>query len=75
MFSVFFTDQPVTDLESAKTSNTEAFGRYFRSMLNRGIYLAPAQYEALFVSTAITDDLVDLYLGACREAMREAHGL
>ncbi|UYZ64567.1 glutamate-1-semialdehyde 2,1-aminomutase [Hymenobacter weizhouensis] len=75
MFSVFFTSQPVTDLDSAKTSDTEAFGRYFRAMLHRGIYLAPAQYEALFVSTAITDDLVDLYLTACRESMREAHGL
>ncbi|GAB3225304.1 glutamate-1-semialdehyde 2,1-aminomutase [Hymenobacter seoulensis] len=75
MFSVFFTDQPVTDLESAKTSDTEAFGRYFRAMLHRGIYLAPAQYEALFVSTAITDDLVDVYLTACRESMKEAHGL
>ncbi|RSK29921.1 glutamate-1-semialdehyde 2,1-aminomutase [Hymenobacter metallilatus] len=74
MFSVFFTSQPVTDLESAKTSDTEAFGRYFRAMLHRGIYLAPAQYEALFVSTAMTDDLVDLYLTACRESMREAHG-
>ncbi|MBX0290183.1 glutamate-1-semialdehyde 2,1-aminomutase [Hymenobacter sp. HSC-4F20] len=75
MFSVFFTSQPVTDLESAKTSDTEAFGRYFRAMLHRGIYLAPAQYEALFVSTAITDDLVDHYLTACRESMKEAHGL
>jgi len=75
MFSLFFTDQPVTNLEEAKTSDTEAFGRYFRAMLHRGIYLAPAQYEALFVSTAITDDLVDHYLTACRESMREAHGL
>ncbi|MCR5889611.1 glutamate-1-semialdehyde 2,1-aminomutase [Hymenobacter sp. J193] len=75
MFSVFFTAQPVTDLESAKTSDTEAFGRYFRAMLHRGIYLAPAQYEALFVSTAITDEYVDLYLTACRESMRKAHGM
>lgn len=75
MFSVFFTSQPVTDLESAKTSDTEAFGRYFRAMLHRGIYLAPAQYEALFVSTAITDDLVDHYLTACHESMKEAHRL
>jgi glutamate-1-semialdehyde 2,1-aminomutase len=74
MFSVFFTNKPVTNLAEAKTSDTEAFGRYFRAMLHRGIYLAPAQYEALFVSTAITDDLVDYYLTACREAMREAHG-
>ncbi|SNC65727.1 glutamate-1-semialdehyde 2,1-aminomutase [Hymenobacter gelipurpurascens] len=75
MFSVFFTDQPVNNLEDAKKSDTEAFGRYFRAMLHRGIYLAPAQYEALFVSTAITDELADVYLTACREAMREAHGL
>ncbi|TGE24876.1 glutamate-1-semialdehyde-2,1-aminomutase [Hymenobacter aquaticus] len=75
MFSVFFTDKPVNNLEDAKTSDTEAFGRYFRAMLHRGIYLAPAQYEALFVSTAVTDDLVDHYLTACRESMREAHGL
>ncbi|UOQ51045.1 glutamate-1-semialdehyde 2,1-aminomutase [Hymenobacter cellulosivorans] len=75
MFSVFFTDKPVHNLEDAKTSDTEAFGRYFRAMLNRGIYLAPAQYEALFVSTTITDELVDQYLTACRESMREAHGL
>ncbi|RYU82419.1 glutamate-1-semialdehyde 2,1-aminomutase [Hymenobacter persicinus] len=75
MFSVFFTDKPVHDLEDAKTSDTEAFGRYFRAMLHRGIYLAPAQYETLFVSTAMTDELVDRYLDACRESMREAHGL
>ncbi|KUG07364.1 glutamate-1-semialdehyde 2,1-aminomutase [Solirubrum puertoriconensis] len=75
MWSVFFTQQPVTDLASAKTSDLEAFGRYFRAMLNRGVYLAPSQFEALFVSTAVTDDLVDFYLSACRESMREAHGL
>ncbi|MCC2545259.1 glutamate-1-semialdehyde 2,1-aminomutase [Hymenobacter sp. BT175] len=75
MFSVFFTDRPVHNLDDAKHSDTDAFGRYFRAMLHRGIYLAPAQYEALFVSTAITDELVDQYLQACRESMREAHNL
>ncbi|MCC3159366.1 glutamate-1-semialdehyde 2,1-aminomutase [Hymenobacter sp. 15J16-1T3B] len=75
MWSVFFTAQPVTDLASAKTADLEAFGRYFRAMLHRGIYLAPSQFEALFVSTAVTDDLVDMYLTACRASMREAHGL
>jgi glutamate-1-semialdehyde 2,1-aminomutase len=73
MFSLFFTSQPVTNLEDAKTSDTAAFGRYFHAMLNRGIYLAPAQYEALFVSTAITDELVEKYLTACRESLIEAH--
>ncbi|WP_400191319.1 glutamate-1-semialdehyde 2,1-aminomutase [Hymenobacter sp. B81] len=75
MWNVFFTQQPVTDLASAKTSDLEAFGRYFRAMLHRGMYLAPSQYEALFISTAMTDELVDLYLEACRESLREAHGL
>ncbi|UOR07514.1 glutamate-1-semialdehyde 2,1-aminomutase [Hymenobacter aerilatus] len=75
MFSLFFTDQPVTDLETAKQANLEAFGRYFRAMLNRGIYLAPSQFEALFVSTSITDELVEQYLTTCRESLREAHGM
>ena len=75
MFSLFFTAEPVNNLEDAKQADLPAFGRYFHAMLNRGIYLAPSQLEALFVSTAITDELVDKYLRACREALVEAHGL
>ena len=66
---------PVTNLDDAKKCDTAAFGRYFHGMLNRGIYLAPSQFEALFVSTAITGELVDKYLNACRESLIEAHGL
>ncbi|QCR23006.1 glutamate-1-semialdehyde 2,1-aminomutase [Pontibacter sp. SGAir0037] len=73
MFSIFFTQQRVADFESAKTSDTALFGRYFNSMLQRGIYLAPSQYEALFVSTSITDELVEQYLQANFEALQEAH--
>jgi glutamate-1-semialdehyde 2,1-aminomutase len=72
MFSIFFTEQPVTDFESAKTSDTALFGRYFNSMLQRGIYLAPSQYESLFVSTSITDELVEQYLKANYESLQEA---
>jgi glutamate-1-semialdehyde 2,1-aminomutase len=72
MFSIFFTEQPVTDFESAKTSDTALFGRYFNGMLQRGIYLAPSQYESLFVSTAITDELVQEYLQSNLEALQEA---
>ncbi|MDO6391102.1 glutamate-1-semialdehyde 2,1-aminomutase [Pontibacter sp. BT731] len=72
MFSIFFTEQPVTDFESAKTSDTAMFGRYFNGMLQRGVYLAPSQYESLFVSTAITDELVEEYIKANREALQEA---
>jgi glutamate-1-semialdehyde 2,1-aminomutase len=75
MFSLFFTSEPVNNLEDAKKADLPAFGRYFHAMLNRGIYLAPSQFEALFISTAITDELVDKYLGACRESLAEAHGL
>lgn len=54
MYSLFFTDKPVTDFESAKTSDTEMFGFYFREMLARGVYLAPSQFESLFVSAALS---------------------
>ncbi|WP_026464848.1 glutamate-1-semialdehyde 2,1-aminomutase [Adhaeribacter aquaticus] len=64
MFSLFFTRKPVTDFESAKKSNLELFSKYFNGMLQRGIYLAPSQFETLFISTAITDDLADQYLEA-----------
>jgi len=73
MFSLFFTAEPVNNLEDAKKSDLPAFGRYFHAMLRRGIYLAPSQFEALFISTAITDELVDKYLTACRESLIEAH--
>lgn len=71
MFSIFFTRQPVTDFASAKTSNLELFGKYFNSMLQRGIYLAPSQFESLFISTAITDDLADQYLEANLASLKE----
>jgi glutamate-1-semialdehyde 2,1-aminomutase len=75
MFSLFFTAEPVNNLEDAKKADLPAFGRYFHAMLKRGIYLAPSQFEALFVSTSITDELVEKYLTACRESLQEAHGL
>ena len=56
MFTFFFTDQPVTDWESAKRRDTARFGRFFRFMLERGIYLAPSQFEAAFLSAAHTDE-------------------
>ncbi|WP_242918126.1 glutamate-1-semialdehyde 2,1-aminomutase [Pontibacter liquoris] len=75
MFSIFFTEQPVCDFDTAKTSDTALFGRYFNGMLQRGIYLAPSQYETLFVSTVISDELVEKYLQANLEALQEAHNL
>ncbi|MCS7019424.1 MAG: glutamate-1-semialdehyde 2,1-aminomutase [Cytophagales bacterium] len=55
MYSLFFTEKPVTDFESAKTSDTAMFAFYFREMLARGVYLAPSQFESLFVSAALSE--------------------
>ncbi len=52
MITVFFTSSPVTDFASARTSDTAAYGRFFHSLLERGIYFAPSQFEACFVSLA-----------------------
>ncbi|MBI4809936.1 MAG: aminotransferase class III-fold pyridoxal phosphate-dependent enzyme, partial [Ignavibacteriales bacterium] len=51
MFTLFFTEQKVKDYNSAKTSDTKKFGRYFREMLEKGIYLPPSQFEAAFLSS------------------------
>lgn len=63
---LFFTEQPVRDYASAKTSDTEAFARYFSHMLKEGIYLAPSQFEAMFVSSAVTEEEIDETLTAVR---------
>jgi glutamate-1-semialdehyde 2,1-aminomutase len=55
MFTFFFTDQPVTDWDSASRSDRAAFAKFFHFMLDRGIYLAPSQFEAGFVSSAHTE--------------------
>lgn len=71
LMSIFFTDQNVTDYNSAVSSNLEAYASYFGYMLDRGIYLAPSQFEAMFVSDAHTDEdiartceLLKAYFGA-----------
>ncbi|GBG55457.1 glutamate-1-semialdehyde 2,1-aminomutase [Sporomusaceae bacterium FL31] len=56
MFGLFFTDKPVFDYESAKQSDVGAFNTYFHAMLEQGIYLAPSQFEAAFMSAAHTDE-------------------
>ena len=68
MFTFFFTDQPVTDWESAKLSDTARFGRFFRAMLERGIYLAPSQFEAAFLSAAHSGEDIRKTIAAAREA-------
>jgi glutamate-1-semialdehyde 2,1-aminomutase len=72
MFSVFFTPGPVTDYASAKESDTEAFRRYFWALLKQGIYVAPSQFEAGFVSLAHTDEDIETTLAALHAAFQAA---
>jgi len=64
MLTFFFTAGPVTDFASAAESDTGAYGRYFRHMLERGVYLAPSQFEAAFVSLAHSDEDLDATIEA-----------
>jgi glutamate-1-semialdehyde 2,1-aminomutase len=68
MFTFFFTGGPVTDYESAKRSDTARFGRFFRAMLDCGIYLAPSQFEAAFLSAAHSEEDIRKTVAAAREA-------
>ena len=69
MFTWFFTANPVTDYASASTSDTEAFGRFHRSLLESGVWLPPSQFEAAFVSTAHGQVEIDHILAAARTAL------
>lgn len=71
MYSLFFTEEDVVDFETAKLSDTSLFGKYFQAMLHRGVYLAPSQFESLFLSTALTDDLIGKILQAHEDSMKE----
>ncbi|MBT1698552.1 glutamate-1-semialdehyde 2,1-aminomutase [Fulvivirgaceae bacterium PWU4] len=70
MFTLFFTATKVTDFGTAKTSDTALFAKYFQAMLQQGIYLAPSQYEAMFVSTAVDNNIADKILTAHRQALK-----
>ncbi len=69
MFTLFFTDKPVFDFKSATQSDTARFAKYFQSMLAQGVYLAPSQYEAMFVSAAMEQSHVDKILSAHEVAL------
>ncbi|CAM9098842.1 unnamed protein product [Chrysoparadoxa australica] len=66
MFGFFFAKGPVTCFEEAATSDTEKFGRWHRGMLEEGVYLAPSQYEAGFMSLAHTDEDVEATIAAAK---------
>jgi glutamate-1-semialdehyde 2,1-aminomutase len=67
MVSIFFAEGPVTHFGSAAASDTKAFKDFFWHMLSRGVYLAPSQYEAGFISTAHSEEDLDRTFGAARE--------
>jgi len=72
MFCLFFTQDPVSDLATAKRSDPEKFARYFRSCLDRGVYFAPSQFETGFLSTAHTANDIERTALIMREALMEA---
>ena len=71
LLTPFFTNRPVRDYDSALAANTSAYGRFFRGMLARGVYLPPSQFEAWFLSGAHTPRHVDLTIKAARDVLKE----
>ncbi|SDJ80648.1 glutamate-1-semialdehyde 2,1-aminomutase [Natronincola ferrireducens] len=75
MLCMFFTEGAVEDFEAALTSDTEKYAVYFKSMLQQGIYLAPSQFEATFISAAMTDEDIEKTLEAAYHALEEVKRL
>ena len=73
MVTWFFAAAPVTDFATAAASDTEAFGRFHRAMLDRGVWLPPSQFEAAFLGTAHTTADIDFTVEAARQAFASMH--
>jgi len=71
MQTLFFTSTPVTDYATAKTADTEKYAGFFHGMLKRGVYLAPSQFEAGFVSTAHTVEAIEQTVSVAAAVMQE----
>lgn len=69
MFTLFFSDQPVRNFQDTKRSDQERFARYFRNMLNRGIYVSPSQFEGNFISETHTPEILDYVLQSIAESI------
>lgn len=72
MLSLFFTERKVVDFETAKSCNTELFGKYFRFMLERGVYLAPSQFESLFISRSIGKEEVETIVSSFEDFLDQS---
>jgi glutamate-1-semialdehyde 2,1-aminomutase len=70
MFQIFFTDQPVTDYVTAKSSDTAKFMRYQRELMKRGVFVPPSQFETCFISTVHTNEDLSKTLEVMNSAIR-----
>lgn len=70
MWTSFFNDVPVTNWETANRSDRELYGKFFHAMLSSGVYLAPSQFEAGFVSTTHTEEIIEQTINAARNAFQ-----
>ena len=70
MWTSFFTDEPVTDWQTANRSNRERYAAFFHAMLDEGVYLAPSQFEAAFVSLAHTDEVIEQTIAAATKSLK-----
>ena len=73
VFTPFFGEGPVRNLEDAKRCDTQAHAAFFREMLDRGFYLPPSQFECAFISAAHTEQQIDQFISAARETLSESH--
>src|SRR5690625_6764864 len=71
MVGVFFTDQPVTDYETAQRSDLDRFAAYYRGMIEQGVFLPPSQFEGLFLSTAHTEEDIEQTISRSEEHTSE----
>src|SRR5438445_2048542 len=69
MFQIFFTDHPVIDYDSAKTSDTIIFQKYFQSLLAARVFVPPSQFETCFLATSHKDDEIQVTLEAIESAL------
>src|SRR3954471_3651852 len=74
MFTWFFQSGPVTDWDSAARSDTQAFGKFFRAMLDAGVYLPPSQYEAMFLGATHSEEDVQRTIAAAKQALAGMRG-
>jgi glutamate-1-semialdehyde 2,1-aminomutase len=69
MFGLYFSDEPVTSWITARKADTKRFGAYFLGLLENGVYVAPSQFEAGFLSTAHDEETIEMTIRAARKVM------